>query len=335
MKNEGQQRQIWFVYDGECPLCKTAALALRIKEDYGSLNLLNAREEKAHQLIRDINTRGLDLDEGMVIYDGKDFFHGKEALRFMARYGDTRGIFNLANKALYWSSTVAKATYPWLRGMRNALLRFKKVGRIDNLALNKEPIFKSVFGDAWDKLPPVMKKHYGIHPYSHDVTQIEGSLNLICKPPLTYLSWLMKVMGQIPARNEAAVPVTVCFESDKNTKSFHFKRIFRFNGQKPYRFHSRMLQLKENQVIEIMRFGLGWKMRFAWDGQKVILTHDGYALSLFGHFIPIPLTLLMGEGYAEEIPIDDNTFSMLTYITHPWWGKFYEYSGQFVIVGDG
>lgn len=42
----------------------------------------------------------------------------------------------------------------------------------------------------------------------------------------------------------------------------------------------------------------------------------------------------MGKGYAEEIPIDDKTFSMITHITHPWWGKLYEYKGQFVVVED-
>ncbi|ODS22965.1 hypothetical protein AB835_11470 [Candidatus Endobugula sertula] len=275
------------------------------------------------------------FDHAARLYDGNDFFHGKDALQFMARYGDNCGVFNLTNKVFYWSDTIATVTYPWLRGVRNTLLRFRKVGRIDNVALKNEPIFKSIFGDTWGDLPLVMQKHYSNRPYSDDVTQVEGFLDVMCKPPLTYLSPLMKIMGQIPMRNETAVPVTVYFESDENTKSLHFNRIFRFKGQKPYLFHSRMLQLKDNQVIEIMRFGLCWKMRYSWDGQKVILKHDGYALSLFGHFIPIPLTLLIGNGYAEEIPIDDNTFSMVTHITHSLWGKLYEYKGQFVIEADG
>jgi len=334
MTHKFQHKEIWFVYDGECLLCKNAALALRIKEDYGSLNILNARHEQGHPLMDKINERAFDLDEGMIIYDGSDFFHGKDALQFMARYGDSRGVFNLANKALFWSGTLTKVIYPWLRGVRNALLRFNKVERIDNLALKNEPIFKSIFGDSWSDLPPVIKKHYANHPYTNDVTKVEGTLDVMCKSPLKYLSLLMKVMGQIPIRNEQSVPVTVCFDSDEHTKYFHFSRRFRFKDQKPYLFYSRMLQLKDNQVIELMRFGLGWKMRYTWDGQKVILKHDGYALSLFGHFIPVPLTLLMGKGYAEEIPIDDKTFSMITNITHPWWGKLYEYKGQFMIVED-
>ena len=81
-----------------------------------------------------------------------------------------------------------------------------------------------------------------------------------------------------------------------------------------------------------MRFGFGWKMRYAWDGEKVVLSHKGYALQLFGHLIPLPLTILLGAGYAEEHPIDDNTFDMQTHITHPWWGKVYEYKGRFKIA---
>lgn len=140
---------------------------------------------------------------------------------------------------------------------------------------------------------------------------------------------LMKMLGQIPACNEKAVPVTVQFQSDPNSKAFHLIRTFRFKEGAPYIFHSRMIQIKDNEVIEIMPFGLGWKMRFHWDGEKVMLTHSGYALNLLGHFIPIPLTLLIGEGYAEEFAIDDNTFEMKTRITHPWWGKVYEYKGRF------
>lgn len=185
----------------------------------------------------------------------------------------------------------------------------------------REPIFKSIFGAAWDNLPPVMKKHYANRPYTDDVTVVEGTLDVMCKQPLKALSPLMKLMGQIPAHNEENVPVTVYFQSDKDTKALHFNRTFHFKNAKPYTFRSRMLQTRENEVIEIMRFGLGWKMLYLWNGEKVILQHKGYALHLFGHFIPVPLTLLLGKGYAEEIPVDGETFDMMMQITHPWWER--------------
>ena len=194
-----------------------------------------------------------------------------------------------------------------------------------------EPIFKSIFGDEWDKLPPVLKKHYANRPYTDYKTTATGTLDIMCKPPLLWLRPLMNLLGQIPTHNEEKVPVTVNFKSGKSDNFFHFKRIFNFKNGKTYAFQSRMVQTKNNEVIEIMRFGLGWKTRFSWDGDKIILTHAGYTLFLFGYFFPLPLTVLLGKGYAEERAIDETTFEMKTYITHPWWGKIYEYKGRFEV----
>ncbi len=194
-----------------------------------------------------------------------------------------------------------------------------------------EPIFKDIFGDSWEDLPPVMHKHYANNPYTDEEVIVEGMLDVMCAEPIKFLGPLMNLMGQIPARNETGVPVSVQLRSDANSKAFHFVRTFNFKNDTPYIFHSRMMQIKGNEVIEIMRFGLGWKMLYRWDGEKVVLQHRGYALHLFGHFIPVPLTFLMGKGYAEEIAIDDDTFDMITHITHPWWGKVYEYKGRFEV----
>lgn len=196
------------------------------------------------------------------------------------------------------------------------------------------PIFKSIFGKSWDELPTVMRRHYANRPYTNDVTAVEGTLNVLCKGPLKLLAPLMKTMGQIPTHTENDVPVTVHFQSDQNSQAFQFNRIFHFKNIPAYSFRSRMLQIKDNEVIEIMRFGLGWKMLYRWTGEKVILEHSGYALRIFGHFIPVPLTFFMGRGYAEEIPVDDDTFDMMTNITHPLWGKVYEYKGRFKITKE-
>ncbi len=325
---------VWFVYDGECPLCTSAAQALRIKKKHGSIHLIDARINSDDPLVEEINHRGFDLDEGMVIYHQSRFYHGRDALKFMAQYSEARNAFTVFCKSLFWSNTISTLTYPWMRGVRNLLLRRRGVKRIDNLGLKNKPIFQNIFGEKWNELPPVMHKHYANRPYCDDTAIVEGSLDIISNQPLLMMSWMMKFLGQIPVSNEKKVPVTVEFKSDDNSRSFHFVRSFHFKSDKPYVFHSRMMQIKDNEAIEIMRFGLGWKMLFLWDGKKVILQHNGYALHLFGHFIPMPLTYLMGAGYAEEIAVDDTTFDMITHITHPWWGKIYEYKGRFRITKE-
>lgn len=202
------------------------------------------------------------------------------------------------------------------------------------VASTPEPTFKHIFGKDWDSLPSVIKRHYANRPYSEDLTIVEGTLDVQCKGILRMLSPLLMLLGQIPAHNENNVPVTVRFTSDTASRSFHFRRTFYFKTIPSYEFHSRMVQINDSEVIEIMKFGFGWKMLYEWDGHKVILSHKGYGLNLFGFILPVPLGILMGKGYAEEIPVDDDTFDMMTSLTHPIFGKIYEYRGRFRIVKD-
>jgi predicted DCC family thiol-disulfide oxidoreductase YuxK len=124
---------VWFVYDGECPICNYAAHAFRIKKKYGELHLLNARAGSDHEILQEINRRRFDLDAGMVIVAGGKFYHGKTALQFMAQFGDEQGCFNRINTLLFRSSAISSLMYPWMRGARNVLIRIRRKGLIDNL----------------------------------------------------------------------------------------------------------------------------------------------------------------------------------------------------------
>lgn len=320
---------IYFIYDGECPICQHAAMALRIKEQFGTLKLINARKEPEHPLIIETTAKKLDLDQGMVIVANENFYHGQSALRFMAQFGERKNIFMLIFTGLFWSKTLTKWCYPWMRATRNWLIRRKGILPINNLQQQPEYLFEKILGKFWQELPPALKKHYMIKPYSQDTLQVVGELNVMCKPPLKWLSPILFWMGQIPVINQENVKVKVDFISDNHTLAFHFKRTFYFKNRQPYCFHSTMEPVKENELIEFMKYGLGWRLRYFWEDKKLILRHRGYVWRIFGCCIPIPFTFLLGKGYAEEIAIDDNRFAMFTHITHAWWGKIYEYRGEF------
>ncbi len=319
----------WFVYDGDCPLCSSTAHALRIRRDFDSLHLINARHEADHPLIREITRRRLSLDEGMIIYANGVFYHGKSALKFMARYGDGRRPFSLFLKSLFWSDPLAALTYPWMRGTRNWLLRRRGADQIDNLGRSQEPFFKPIFGGDWDILPPVFKKHYNVRPFSEDTLLTTGTLDVMCRGIFKWFRPIFRFLRGVPPGNEKDVPVQVRFYCSGQVPAFYFDRHFDFKSQPPYRFLSGMKVLPGGDLVEVMGFGLGWRLQYAWEGDRVRLKHRGYMLSLFGHFIPLPLTWLMGEGYGEEWAIDDNHFGMKAILTHPLWGLLYEYTGTF------
>ncbi len=197
--------------------------------------------------------------------------------------------------------------------------------------MKNEPIFKNIFGHDWANLPPVMQKHYANRAYSNDITTVEGALDVMCAGPIKALAWIFWLLRGIPPYSEKNVPVTVSFESDTKSKSFHFNRIFHFNTRESHSFKSRMVQVDGNEVVELMQYRVGWRMNYVWEDERVKLKHKGYVLYLMGKFIPVPLGLLLGVGNAQEVAVNDNEFDMVVTMTHPLWGKIYEYKGRFTV----
>lgn len=197
---------------------------------------------------------------------------------------------------------------------------------------HSEPVFKNIFATSWQELPAVFHKHYANRANASDKTVVEGLLDISCRGPIRLFAPFFRVLGGIPPENEKNVPVTVNFLSKVNSPAFYFDRKFYFKDKKPRYFRSRMIHIEESEVVEIMKWGIGWKMDYLWQDNRVKLIHKGYVFNFFGFFIPLPVTFLLGKGYAEEQAIDENSFAMKVQITHPWWGKFYEYSGIFTVT---
>jgi len=193
------------------------------------------------------------------------------------------------------------------------------------------PIFKPIFGDSWDNLPKVIKKHYANKPYSSDEVEVEGYLDVSCN---WFLKPFFRLFGTVPAYNGNNVPVAVYFNSELVSNAFCFDRIFYFNRDKPFHFRSKMFQVKNNEVMEVMNYGICWHSLYSWGGNKVILKHKKYSLKVFKFNIPLPITWLVGAGNAEETPIDDYNFSMCATINHWLFGKIYEYKGQFKFIKE-
>ena len=122
-----------------------------------------------------------------------------------------------------------------------------------------EPLFKAVFGSQWEALPPVMKKHYAIRPYSDDVVKVEGTLDVSISP---LVSLMARLTGMLLAHSGRDVPVTVVFRSGRQSGAFHLERTFHFPDRGDVMFRSRMEVIEGNELVEFMRFGIGWKLAY-------------------------------------------------------------------------
>ncbi len=331
MSSEETVPTLWLVYDGECPICRPSANALKIKAAVGKLELVNAREP--HPILAEIRQAGLDINEGMVVKFNNKLYHGTDAQHFLALVGTTHDWINRLNYLLFRNQFMARIFYPVLRFARTFLLSIKGIPKINLMQTRNQPIFESVFGNHWKNLPEVFHKHYANRPNSRDVSIAEGSMTIEYSGMYKLLSPLFGFLHLLPPGQAANIPVTVTYRSHPDSSAFELDRRFRYPNQQPYRFRTRMIPVQENVVIELIRFGFGWRMQYQFDGKKVILQHHGYVFRILNHILPLPLQWLMGKIHAEEEAVSTDTFRTFMTISHPLFGH-YTYNGVFKMMSQ-
>lgn len=318
---------IYLIYDGECPICSYAAKVTKLRESVGKFEIINAREE--HPLVA-MAKQQFDLHKGIVvIYQGKSYY-GKDAMHLLAMLGSQVGWFNRMNVFLFKSKILSAIFYPIFKFIRRCLLMVLGVQKIRND--DGEPIFKSIFGKSWDELPIVLKRHYANRAYSNDIVTLDGLMDIKLSKLTRLMKPLFKLFGTLVPYEGENVPTIVYSKSEVNSDSYILERHFNFPGEKPYIFRSAFMPVKDNDVVEIMKFGIGWRCYYTYESGLVRLIHKGYSWRILGLLIPLPLGLLLGKGYAEEEAIDENSFRMKMVITHKLFGQTFEYKGRFRVL---
>jgi predicted DCC family thiol-disulfide oxidoreductase YuxK len=112
---------LWIVYDGDCPFCSSYVRLYRLREVTGRVHLINARSD--HPILVEIAALGLDLDQGMTVKSAGHFYHGADALHFLAILGAGDGLFNRLNRTLFRHPRLAQFLYPWMVRGRSLTLR--------------------------------------------------------------------------------------------------------------------------------------------------------------------------------------------------------------------
>lgn len=197
---------------------------------------------------------------------------------------------------------------------------------------NTDPGFKSVFKTTWETLPPVFRKRYANRPHSNDLASVEGKMEVSFSRLMSCMMPLLKLMHILVPYQGKDIPVKVDFRSTTDSDGTFLDRIFYFPDKPPYVFNSCVQPIKDTEVIERMTFGIGWKMDYFYDGEKVTMQHRGYVWKVFGWNIPLPIEFLVGKGHAEETAIDDNSYRVAMTISHKLFGTLYRYAGDFTFT---
>lgn len=125
--------EILLVYDKQCPVCDIYCNLARIDESVGRLKLIDARH--GGQIMDEITTAGLDIDQGMVLKVGDRLYYGSDAIHMLALLGTRSGLFNRLTFWIFRSRRLSTLLYPVLRAGRGLLLKVLGRTRINNLGL--------------------------------------------------------------------------------------------------------------------------------------------------------------------------------------------------------
>jgi len=134
MSIQSNKEDVWLVYDGECPVCKTYCKYIRIRKAVGNLHLVDAR--LPGPIMDEITHAGLDIDQGMVLKFKDAIYYGPDAVHMLTLLSTPSGFFNRVNYYVFSTKLGAAIFYPVGKAFRNLLLKLLGINYIENLKLN-------------------------------------------------------------------------------------------------------------------------------------------------------------------------------------------------------
>ncbi|PWQ93545.1 DCC1-like thiol-disulfide oxidoreductase family protein [Leucothrix arctica] len=127
------KEEILLVYDKDCPACDFYCQIIRIRESVGELKIIDARENS--DILNEITSNGLDIDQGIVLKMGGQLYYGSDAIHALSLLSSRSGVLNRLNYWMFKSKRLSKVLYPVLRFFRNCLLKVLGKSKINNLNL--------------------------------------------------------------------------------------------------------------------------------------------------------------------------------------------------------
>lgn len=198
-----------------------------------------------------------------------------------------------------------------------------------------DPVFQTVLSTEWNQLGDTIRKHYFLRPFSEDYICVSGEMSEVYHSPLAKLLIPFgMIFGSIIPFRGKNIPIDVHYNSSIDNANIYWDRVFKFPGKRKFHFKSHMEHVKDNEVIEFVRFGVGMRLIVSAENGAIVFRSKGYILRIFGKTISIPANLVFGNAYVEERPVDENSFTMNMTLKHPLFGTLFHYSGHFQLAKD-
>lgn len=195
--------------------------------------------------------------------------------------------------------------------------------------MNTIPLLQRVLGDDWDKLAPVIQRHYQLSDTENISSVVFGIMRIDYPGLIKPVLFLARLMGALIDLKGDAMQVTVKKWVTHSSSTLYWRRDIQAPNGKTTVFASRMEYRQANELIELVGFGFGIRLKVSVEDGQLIYRSNGHLWKCGFVTVPIADVLFLGHATIIEIPIDDNTFELDFKIIHPLFGKTYEYGGLF------
>ena len=118
-------------FDGGCPVYTCYTCSLKIE----NAQYIDARSSQA--TYETLKKKGFDLDKGMVVQIGKDYFYAEKAFAKLSEMNESTSLISKFNKKISRNENLNGTLYPLLVSFRNLLLKVLRKEHIENYFKNR------------------------------------------------------------------------------------------------------------------------------------------------------------------------------------------------------
>lgn len=319
---------LYLIYDGDCILCRNSAQALKIKKTVGHLEIINARS--CHPMVIEAKESGYDLNEGILVKFKNKYYYGNDAIHFLALISNSSDVFNKMTSFIFKSKVLSICLYPVFKSFRKTLLFIQGLPPITNHT--QKPLIDMLYGKFTENVPKILQRRYLNRPYSRDYVVLKGEINIFVSKIFRFVFPMFRLVGALVPYPATKIPVKVEFISNEKSNAILMRRTFYYKDKAPYCFTSRVIHIKKNVAIELMRFGFASRLIYLLNENKIIMDYGGYVFRLGKWLIPIPISFLVGKFYSYEEANLEGSFTMEAKMVHPLFGRIFQYDGYFTIA---
>ncbi len=188
---------------------------------------------------------------------------------------------------------------------------------------------EKVFGSQINQVPNVIKACYSPRFYSSDRNLVQGTMTISVSKFYQLLSPLFKLAGALVYQNGENIPTSVEFVGSEDHNYLLMHRRFYFDKNNPQHFCSKLVYVKDNIVMEVMKLGFATRLLYRLENNTIFMDHGGFGLQLGRYWLPLPLALLIGKVSAYEQAISAEKFNMQVRLDHFLFGTIFQYQGYF------